>query len=296
MSPKGLLNDPLVLFLVLGCLVFGAYSWLNDEPTSSNDMTIAINEDRLLQFLQYRTKTFDAVQSKSRLQSLSQPQLDELIAEYVEEEAMFRSATRLGLATDDYVIRRRLVQKMDFMAEGIGREELGPGNEALLEYFEANTNRYLVPATVTFTHVFYGIKQRTEEAALVLAEASLQQLNEDTVSFTDAPSFGERFVYHLNYVERPQEEVGAHFGEQIGDIVFSRSPSRSEWFGPSRSPHGYHLFLLVESQDAQQPKFEDVVDQVLADYLAERAYERRTRYAKEVVAQYQIELDSTLAR
>src|SRR6185437_1382394 len=73
---------------------------------------------------------------------------------YVREEALFREASAMGLAEGDYVIRRRLVQKMLYLLDDTATESFAPSDATLLSYYHAHEDRYRDAPTMTFTHVF----------------------------------------------------------------------------------------------------------------------------------------------
>ena len=65
----------------------------------------------------------------------SEQQLGSLIDSWVREEVMLREALRLNLDRDDTIIRRRLVQKLEFLAEDINGEI--PDSETLGGFLSA---------------------------------------------------------------------------------------------------------------------------------------------------------------
>jgi hypothetical protein len=50
-------------------------------------------------------------------------ELQSLLDDYVREEVLVREAIAMGLDRDDDIVRRRLVQKMEFLAQGAPKEE-----------------------------------------------------------------------------------------------------------------------------------------------------------------------------
>lgn len=292
------MRDPLLHFLLAGLLLFVGYDQFASQREAADagylSGRIIVDEATLVRFIEYRSKNFDENLALERLHSAPPEQLNELIDEYVQEEAQYRTALKYGLDQDDYVIRRRLVQKMDFMAEGVGSSSVPPDAQTLAPFFVQHAQRYAQPARVTFTHVFFSNKSRTAEALAVIARDTLHVLNSQQIAFADAPQFGERFPYQLNYVERPHDEVAAHFGATAAEALFALTADLSRWVGPIDSAHGVHLVLVSESQPGYAPELDEVLDQVRADYLAQRAGELRTTFADELTAQFEIAIDPAL--
>jgi hypothetical protein len=76
-----------------------------------------------------------------------------MIDAYVADEVLVREALALGLDRGDVIIRRRLIQKMEYLLENT--EPVPDPTDAELEAFiAAHPERYATPARVTFTHVF----------------------------------------------------------------------------------------------------------------------------------------------
>lgn len=275
--------------------MFVVYGYLNPVVTQNEESVIEVDEARLLEFVQYRSKQFDEQQARARLEAMSLTARLELIDEYVLEEALFRAAKRFGLETDDYVIRRRLVQKMDFMAEGVAGLD-GHVDEAELQtYYAENLARYYKPPTITFTHVYFSSAQRGSTQAEALAANMLEQLNQASVEFAQAPQFGERFAYQLNYVERPFDEVADHFGDAMAQRLAGLPAAADRWYGPFASPLGSHLVLITTQQAGYQPELVQVLANVRQDYLAARQQQRRRAFAQEIVGGYELRIDPLLS-
>ncbi len=287
-----LLRDPLGHFLLAGLGLFLLYALLSPESAPEEDpMVIAVDRPALLNFIQYRTKRFDPEQAGARLDGLSEKARTDLINDYVREEALHREALALGLDADDYVIRRRLVQKVEFMAQGVAQSDTPPDEQTLRDWYEANLDRYAAPAQITFTHVYYSSEQRGEVGALALARGTLARLNSTGAVFTDAPRYGERFLYNLNYVDRPRADIVDHFGPAMASAVFNLAPSLEAWHGPYQSPHGSHLVMVTNIKPAGVPPFEEVRDRVRQDVVAETGAERQAAVIDEVLARYEVKID-----
>ena len=148
---------------------------------------VIVDHDALLTFVQYRIKAFNPALAEKKLSSLSDDELQNLIDDYVREEVLHREALALGLGEDDYVIRRRLVQKLEFITEGFAEAGAKVDQAALRRYFDANKADYYVEPFVTFTHVFFETEDRPREQAHAAAEKKLLELNRNGVPFADAP-------------------------------------------------------------------------------------------------------------
>ncbi len=287
-----IVKDPLAHFLALGLGLFLLFGLLNPDAGDSNDpKLIRVDRDALLTLIQFRAKTFQPEMAEARLESLSQEQLQSLIDDYVREEALYREAIALGLDANDYIIKRRMIQKIDFITQGFADVTIQIGNDDLKAYYDTNRDRYREQAFITFTHVFYSTEHRTAAEAEALAEEKLAMLQSDAALFSDAPKHGERFPYGVNYVERTHDYVKSYFGGDMVSALFSLDPADGVWRGPFLSPHGAHLVMVVKRKDARHPPLDEVRDRVAADLTSERRKALSEKVIKAIVDTYKIEVD-----
>src|SRR6185295_8872661 len=66
-----------------------------------------------------------------------------LVQRYIDNEVLYREALALGLDRGDIIVRRRLVQKMEFLTEGIDPIAT-PTDDELQGYLDAHSERYAV--------------------------------------------------------------------------------------------------------------------------------------------------------
>lgn len=258
------LKEPLVHFLAAGLGLFVLFGIAHDQ-TDTDEKAITVDHDALMTFIQYRTKAFNPVLAEQRLRALTDSELQLLIDDYVREEVLFREAMALGLDENDYVIRRRLVQKLEFITEGFAESSVEVDDAAVRRYFDANKDAYYVEPYVTFTHVFFDTEHRSREQAHALAEKKLDELNRTGAQFSDAPKHGDRFLYHLNYVERTPDYVASHFGPAMAEAIFALEPNDLVWRGPFDSPYGVHLVMLITNEPGREPELSEIEGRVRED-------------------------------
>ncbi|MGH1373470.1 MAG: peptidyl-prolyl cis-trans isomerase [Cellvibrionaceae bacterium] len=285
-------KDPLVHFLIAGSILFILLSWIAPEDETQHD--IVVDHDALLTFIQYRTKIFQPELAEKRLIGLSEQERRNLIDDYIEEEAMYREAISMGLEGDDYVIRRRMVQKLEFITQGFVEQELELSDAELQDYFNENRQDYFVDPSISFTHVFLSSEKKrqlnTESSDLAQqAQELLKELHDDQVSFSQAIGYGDRFPFHVNYVERTPEFVASHFGQSFSDEVFSLdAKGDSPWYGPFQSQYGLHLVKVSERLEGRLPELDEVKGIVAQDLRQATIREHQKVAIKEIVAQYNI--------
>lgn len=290
---------PLVQFLVLGGVVFGLVTWQSGggesavdsrESTREVSRTIRVTRDDLLDYVQLRTQSAEAEGVARAFDALDAEGQQSWIDRYVREEALVREARRLGLDRDDDLIRRRLVQQMEFIAEDLA-DQASPVTRAELEAaYRERAEDYREPGVVTFTHVFVrdgdGARNRIDALGARLAAPG------------DAShaSLGDRFLYHRRYVERTLDEVDSHFGGEVAEALGRLEVDPRAWQGPLQSDHGWHFVKLTARVDAVLPSLESVESALRRDLMRDRNRSRVDSGLEAIVRGFEIDLGPALER
>lgn len=113
---RAVIRDPLTHFIVLGALLYAAVAAFA-PPVETGDAALHITVDKaaLVEFIENRTSNFDADAVGDWLDKRAPAQLRAIIDDYVKEEMRYREALALGLQNNDYAIKQRLAQKMDYL-------------------------------------------------------------------------------------------------------------------------------------------------------------------------------------
>ena len=286
-----LLREPLVHFLAIGIGLFILFGFVAPEDSNLNEKTIVVDRDALLTFIQFRSKAFNPDVAAARLDALGDAELQRLIDDYVREEALHREALALGMDQNDYVIKQRLIQSIQFITNGFVSAAVDVSDQEVAEYYEANRDDYFVDPYVTFTHVYFSGDRHGEEQARQLAEAKLAELNDAQVPFSGSTRHGDRFLYNVNYVERTQDFVASHFGREMAASVFGLEADEERWQGPFESAYGYHLVMVTKRQDGFYPPLEEIKDVVREDALRIKLDEQNERAVQAIVDTYDVRVD-----
>lgn len=285
---SGFLKDPLAHFLIAGALLVYVGGLL--APAAPDMERIIVNRAALLEFIQYRSKAFEPQAAAALLDSMSAERRRQLIDDYVREEVLYRESRALGLEADDYVIKQRLIQKLSFATEAaIGEPELGEAEIA--RYYEAHKSDYAIPPSATFTHVFFSAEKRGAEAAETEAARQTGALNRSGARFEDAVKFGDRFLFHTNYVERTDDYVSSQFGEAAAKAIFDPQGPFDVWRGPLVSPYGAHAVFVTGVVAGRTPPLDEVRERVSDDALRALKAERFDDVVDETIADYEVVID-----
>ncbi len=285
---KRILSDPLVHFLAIGTALFVLFEIVASDEVSDDEKVIRVDRDALLTFVQYRTRAFEPKAAAARLASMPEEEIERLIQDYVREEALHREAQALGVDKNDYVIKRRMIQSVEFITDGIVTAAVEVTDEDVAAYYEKNRESYHRTPVVTFAHVFIDSAGRTRTDAYALASAKLEELNRERVSFGDAPGHGDRFPFFVNYVDRDPRFIASHFGPDMAQVVFELEPSDSTWYGPFGSGLGLHLVMLSRKADGGYPTLTEIEDTVRDDAVREKTAAQKERAIQAIVDRYDV--------
>ena len=262
-----LLRDRLVWFVLAGLALFMT-DWL---VARHNDRAIIIDlplVEKLAAQWQGQTKSPPSAR-----------QLDALIEGYIREEILVREATRLGLAGDDVIIRRRLAQKVEFF---LSDNAVLPTPDAptLKRYFETHKAHYQSPATLSFRHIF-------------TADESDGRSARDAVR-GGAPwrAQGAPFMLQREYGDVAQSNLAKLFGGDFAEALFgaAQDENKDEWLKPLRSAYGWHVVQVVNYTPKRAAVFGEIAPRLAQDWQNNEV-EKRTRAAwVDLRAQYNIRL------
>ena len=268
MKLQRLARDPLLHFLVIGCVLF-AVAWIREESGVPEQTTIVISDDRIASLV-----------SAWKIQNGSAPSPEELrniLVEDVDEEIFYREALSMGLDQDDRIVRRRLAQKLRFLVEGT-LTDVSPSEQELMSWYTAHAGDYAIPERVTFRQVYFSAAGGQSEDAM--AHAALADWSQTPQI---APE-GDPSILPGRYRSVSQARIDTDFGAGFWPRL-SDAP-HGQWSGPVQSAFGSHLIYVEAREPKTRPAFEDIRDQIERDYmmaekkriLDDRLREIRSRY------------------
>lgn len=285
------LRDPLFHFLLVGLLVFfWNHGRESRQSPPADETTIVVDEAALLQFMQNRARVFSEAPFRERLSAMSPVERERLIEDFIREEVLHREAKAMELDRDDYIIRRRLVQKMEFITDSLSGDSASLSEEDVADYFDTHRADYFIEPSITFTHVFFDAERRGESGAMENAREKLKQLNAESVEFSEAVQHGDRFPYHLNYVDRTLDFIELHFGKDAAKEIAALEADPAAWQGPVPSQYGVHLLLIAGRTAGRDAELEEIYDRVRIDAELEHKRKIANDALQELISAYRIEV------
>jgi len=261
------LREPLLHFLLAGALIFWTYELLNPAAVRTARVNqIVLTKDDLRQLAVHWLA-----------QGRPPPTADEmrgLVEQRVHEEILFREAVALGLDKDDEIIKRRLAQKMDFLAADIAALQ-EPGDAELRGWYAQNSSRFALPARASFRHLYFSFDRPGAHDA---AAAALDKIAGKPADAPEVATIADPFMFRDYYAERAPDQIAKEFGPDFAKAVFQVEPGA--WRGPIRSGYGWHLVFVDTLEPGRVPAFEEVAPDVKSAWLDEKQLEiKRTALA-----------------
>ena len=274
---KRLLREPLVHFLLLGALLFAIFHFTQAGRTASApSREIRLTLDEVAQL---------ALLYQSQWRHPPTPQdLQRMVENKIQQEILYREALAMGLDKDDEIVKRRLAQKMQFLAEDVvaARE---PTSAELKSWFEKHSTMFAQPPRLSFRHLYFSPDRRgaraREDAAKALAKVAGQP--EDAKS---AGPLADPFMFQDYYRDRAPDYLGKEFGPQFAVAVAKLEPG--SWRGPIESGFGWHLVYVDTLIPGRVPAFEEIEPDVKTAWLGEQKAIAWEKAYKEMRAKYTV--------
>jgi len=191
-------------------------------------------------------------------------------------EVLYREALRLGLDEGDIIVRRRLIQKMEYVLDGMTALPQIDA-ESLQAYYHRHADRYRQPASYRFSHRFFSAERGLETARERAAQALVQLAGVGPDAAL--PAVGDPYPDGARFAAVSASRLLQTFGEEFLSELDAAPEGR--WAGPYRSRHGLHLVYREHSTPAQLRPLQEAYPQVARDFLDEaRRRQREQRYAE----------------
>jgi len=266
---KSLLREPLIHFLggaVLIFLFFAVTGW-NEEAADYEIRLGQSDIDRLaLNWAQATRRPPNAEELRA------------LVAQHIRDEIYYREAQQLGLDQDDPVVKRRLVQKLEFTQDSAGDAE--PSDAELQKWLDDHPAKYALSNRYDFEHIYLGRITPKQSAEL---SATLKGLNAGRIK-ADTLRQNISLPRRLTDISENSaaRQFGAAFAAALGQQVVG------EWAGPVSSGFGQHLIRISRKQAGEPAALDNVRQALTNDWRAARREEARKDQLDTYLRQYNV--------
>ena len=204
----------------------------------------------------------------------------------IREEILYREALVAGLDKEDAIVRRRMAQKMEFLAEDVTIQR-GPTAAELESWFQTNSQLFALPERATFRHLYFARDRRGEHARDDAANA-LTQLAGAPADSPKAATLADAFMFQDYYADASADQLSKDFGPKFANELFRLKPG--SWQGPVESSHGWHLVWIDSIAPARPRTFSEAEPEVKIAWFAARNTEAWNNTYQAMKARYQIVL------
>ena len=262
-SPVPLLKrwfrEPLLHFLLIGLAVFAVYSYMHrGRGGVESSRQIVLSLDELQQMHTFFVSQWHREPTPAEFQAM--------VEDKVREEVLYREGLAMGLDKDDTIVKRRMAQKMQFIAEDVAAAH-EPSPVELKAWFDKNTSKFALPSRYCFRHLYFSIDKRGANAQID-ALTTLNRISSQPEDSKLAVSLADQFMFQDYYGDRTPEALAKEFGPQFTVALEKVKPGL--WQGPIESGYGWHLVFVDTVVPGRIPALEEIESDVKMAWLGEQ--------------------------
>jgi hypothetical protein len=259
---RRLAREPLLHFLLLGALVFGADRLISAQRGDSQ--TIVVGAD-------VRKESVETFKSAMK-RDPSPADVKILLDRWVDNEVLYREGLALGLDRGDSSIRERVIFKaLSLTQSGLSLPKID--REGLRRWFEARHARYDAPARLDFMEAVVNI-ERSDHALRPFVDALNGRGKSEVESSLRL------------FKDRPRGNLVQGYGEAFTAALERATPG--EWQALA-SVDGLRVVRLVRLTAAVPAGFETLEEAVYRDWKDDTMAELTTRAVRDMGKKYKVQ-------
>ena len=268
------MREPLLHFLLIGAALFIYYG--HHAPGGGDERRIIITQQQVDDLAEQFRLTWSRPPTGTELRTL--------VDSYVHDEVLYREGMAAGLGREDTVIKRRVRQKIEVMAEEDSARS--SASDADLEaYLKAHPQKFVRPAVVSFQQLYFGAPTPTTATQIVAAKAALAAGKDPGA--LGRPTLLPRWIdgEDLDMVAR---DFGAEFASALAALPVG------QWSGPVVSGLGVHLVRVAAWTPPAQPSLAQIRPEVLREWENERRHSALDASYERMRANYDVVIQAQL--
>ena len=272
-----IIKEPLLHFMLLGALIFGAFNIISGEQHDRYGEIVVTSAT-----IENLTNIF----SRTWHRQPAETELNGLIQDYVREEIAVREAVALGLDRDDSVMRRLLRQKLEFVTEEAALQ-IEPTEAQLQQYLLSHPEVFSGEASISFSQIYFNPQQLSVKNEADIA-ALRERLNTSQEQI-DATALGDITSLGYQFEDVSISEIGRLFGEQFAASL--TAVESGKWIGPLKSGYGLHLVKIDRYIPSATPELAQVHDAVRREWLNNRRASALDQFYQQRLQNYSVKID-----
>lgn len=270
------LREPLLHFLIIGAALFGVFRFA-DVGTSPTSDEIVVSSGQI--------GSLAAIFSRTWQRPPTAKELDALVNEHIRDEVLYRQGVAMGLDKDDAVIRRRIRQKMEFVADMTADAE--PTDAELKAFVGEHPEWFRSEARFSFDQIYFPAGGAPNAEGL---KGLLLDLNAGTV---EASTVGSPLMAGAEFRDVSRSAVAQTFGEEFA--VGIDKIAAATWSGPVTSAYGTHLVRVTARVEAREPPVEEVREAARREWLHARKVVANEALYQRLRSIYVVKVETTPA-
>lgn len=270
-------REPLFHFIAIGAAIFAMHAVVTRHRTDVPG-EIVVTQGTIENLVTGFTRTWQRPPRTGELQGL--------VRDYIREEAAYREALAEGLDRDDMIVRRRLRQKLEFLADDLAtRTE--PTNGDLQRFLQDHRDLFQTEPLVSFRQVYFDRGRHGGNLDRDVRRA-LDELRRSG-DHAGQPEVGDPLLLGQTFANVPPADVRNTFGEPFAAAI-ATVPVGS-WQGPFQSGYGAHLVYVETRAESHLPRLADIRDQVRREYLDARRRQAEDRFYQALLSRYRVRIE-----
>ena len=274
MRLRRLLQEPLLHFLWIGAALFVVHDKVAAPDRAGTTIVVG---DALVDKL---ARDYEARWTRKA----SDHELAVLVESHVRDEVLYREGMALGLDRDDEMIKRRVRQKFEVIAEEEGAPS-APTDAALRAYLVEHAGRFLVPGTVSFEQVFFD-----DAGSRVNIEPGIAATRVALARGADPRKLGHASMLSGRVENTAQDLVARDFGADFARQL--ETAPLGQWSGPIRSSFGSHLVRVTARRPAALPELDAIRRVVAREWESERRESSRNESYQKLRGRYTVVIEA----
>lgn len=273
---RRLFREPLLHFVLIGAALFAAFSSLSARDEAPAD-AIVVSAGKIEHLAALFARTWQRPPTRAELEGL--------INDFIHEEAAYREGMAVGLDRGDTIIRRRIRQKLEFIADDISNQ-VEPTDDELAAYLAAHPQDFRIDPRFTFRQVYLNSDQRGDSVVTDARELLIALNGDPTI---DARTRGDRILLEHGYDDVSLRDIASLFGQRFAETVMELEPG--VWQGPVESGYGVHLVFIDERTEGRLPDLDEARDTVLREFNNMRRVEAIETFYREMLERYEVVIE-----
>jgi parvulin-like peptidyl-prolyl isomerase len=273
---KRWLSEPLLHFVVLGALIFAWYSLVSSDRPGDQEIVVSKGQQ------QHLVTAF----SRTWQRPPTADEFNNLVDDWIREELAYREGQKMGLDQDDTIIRRRLRQKLELLAEDIV-SLAQPTDEQLQEYLVENQQDFLQEPNYSLRQIYFSLDRRGAQAEQDLEQALV--LLSSGQALVDTEQMGDPLPLPHRLVGERESALAGQFGTVFTQDLAGLEVGR--WQGPVRSGFGLHLVLIEDFIPGRALGLDEARQQVSRDWFNRQRIQTIDQLYARLLEQYTLTVE-----